>query len=244
MMFMLPEIATYRELEARWKALRSTRDLRVREVACIGAPRTLLCAESGDPGQMLITISAGVHGDERSGPIALLHLAEEGLLDPRFAYRLWPCTNPTGYDCGTRESVDGIDINRTFGRGGQSPEAKAVIMANRDFKFELAIDLHEDCDEERFYFYGYGAEDVSIALETRLDCECLRPDPIAEAEELGGLSYSLLLCRNAAHRAYTFEAPGLRPFNERAQAHIDAVVAAIGALEIEGAASDSQAIRK
>lgn len=243
-MFMLPEIATYRELESRWKALRSLRDLRVREVACAGAPRTLLCVESGDPGQKLITISAGVHGDERSGPIALLRLAEEGLLDSRFAYRLWPCTNPTGYDRNTRESIDGIDINRTFGRGGRSPEAKAVIMANRDFKFTLAIDLHEDCDAEDFYFYAYGDETVAGTLETEAGYTCLRPEPLAEAEELGGLSYSLLLCRNAAAQVYTLEAPGLRPFSERLQGHVDAVLRAISALDSEAAASDSQRTRK
>ena len=244
MMFMLPEIATYRELEARWKALRSTRDFRVREVACGGAPRTLLCAESGDPSQMLITIAAGVHGDERSGPIALLRLAEEGLLDPRFAYRLWPCTNPTGFDRNTRESIDGVDINRTFGRGGQSPEAKAVIMANRDFKFALAIDLHEDCDADEFYFYAYGDAPVPHALETEAGYACLRPDPLAEAEEIGGLSYSLLLCRNAARQVYTFEAPGRSPIDERIQSHIDAVLCAVESLESEAPASDSQSSRK
>ena len=244
MMFMLPENATYQELVARWKSLRSSHALRVREVACAGAPRTLLCAESGDPGQSTIMISAGVHGDERSGPAALLHLVENGLLDSRFAYRLWPCTNPTGYDAGTRESIDGIDINRTFGRGGQSPEAKAIIMANRDFKFALALDLHEDCDEDRFYFYAYGDPAVASALQAQLRCVCVSPDPIAEAEELGGLSSSLLLRRNAAREVYTFEAPGRGPFLERVDAQIAAVKAAIAALESEGTPFDSQTTRK
>ena len=244
MEFMPTEIATYQELAARWKSLRALRDLRVREVACVGAPRTLLCVESGEPGQPVVTISAGVHGDERSGPIVLLHLAEAGLLDSRFAYRLWPCTNPTGFDRATRESIDEIDINRTFGRGGQSPEAKAIVVANRDFKFALAIDLHEDCDEDRFYFYAYGRKENGAALAEQLGCECVRPDPVAEAEALGGLSYSLLLQRNAARQVYTFEAPGLRPFGERVELHLQAVQAAIAGLENEGRTANSQATYK
>ncbi|MBV9270780.1 MAG: hypothetical protein JO165_06795, partial [Candidatus Eremiobacteraeota bacterium] len=87
----------YDALEARWKALRSHGDVTVREVACEGVLRTLLCAELGPVEAPVVTISAGVHGDEPAGVIALLTLAEENDLDKRFAYRLWPCTNPSGY---------------------------------------------------------------------------------------------------------------------------------------------------
>ncbi|HVA33987.1 MAG TPA: hypothetical protein VNG31_07540, partial [Candidatus Baltobacteraceae bacterium] len=57
---------TYRELAARWKALR-VGGVRVREVACVDAPRTLLCAELGDADRPCIALSAGVHGDEPAG---------------------------------------------------------------------------------------------------------------------------------------------------------------------------------
>ena len=239
------EIPTYRQLEARWKALRQSRGIRVREVACVGAPRTLLCAEAGEAGLPVISISAGVHGDERSGPDALLRLVENDLLDGRFAYRMWPCTNPTGFERNTRTSIDDVDINRTFGRGGGSPEAKAVVMANRDLKFALALDLHEDCDAERFYFYAYGDLSVAQHLRETLQVEALQPDPIAERDKLGGLSLSLLLQRNAARRVCTFEAPGLRPYSERVELHVNAVRAAIAALtENERPAADSQAIHK
>ncbi len=242
--FMPQELATYRELAMRWKALRADGNFRVREVACVGAARTLLCVESGEPEQPVVTLSAGIHGDERSGPAALLWLAERALLDERFAYRLWPCINPTGYDAATRESTDGIDINRTFGRGGSSPESKAVIMANRDFKFVLAMDLHEDGDVEDLYFYAYGSRTVAEALQAELRCLCLVPDAIAEIEELGGLSYSLLLQRNAARQVYTFEAPGRRDISLRIEMHVTAVSAALASLDCQAGASDSQTTRK
>ena len=127
--------------------------MRVREIACVGAPRTLLVAELGDAHAPAISISAGVHGDEPAGPWALLSLAEDGLLDSRFAYRLWPCLNPSGYEAGTRANVDGLDVNRSFSRGGTTPEARAVLTANRDRRFVLALDLHEDFEAHGCYVY-------------------------------------------------------------------------------------------
>ena len=229
---------TYHELESRWKALRASQDARVREVACVGATRTLLCVELGDGALPMVTLSAGVHGDEPAGPLALLYLAENELLDTRFSYRVWACTNPTGFDAGTRENADGVDINRTFGRGGSSPEARALVVANRDLKFVLAIDLHEDDEAAGFYCYAYGGpaigEAVIRALRERGDAidarGCLRPNPVEEAESIGGLSLSLLLARNAAQRALTFETATTGSLESRIESHAVAVQAAVAVL--------------
>jgi hypothetical protein len=245
---------TYRELQERWKRLRGRASVSVREVACVGAPRTLLCVELGDQTRPAIAIAAGVHGDEPAGPWALLELAESMALDPAFAYRLWPCTNPTGFDAGTRESVDGIDINRTFGRGGQSPEARAIITANRDRKFVLSLDLHEDADALGFYCYEYGGGAIGRAVIASLDGAGLPIDPLvetfalagplreehcdhergrisadhrAEAALLGGLSYSLAIARNTARYALTFETPRGIAWETRLAMHRQAARAAI-----------------
>ena len=222
---------TYQDIVRRWKVLRA-RDVRVREVACVGAPRTLLCAEYGNHALPAIHIAAGVHGDEPAGPHALLALVENGELDSRFSYRLWPCTNPSGYDARTRESVDGIDINRTFGRGGSSAESRAIIMANRDRKFELAIDLHEDDEATGFYCYEYGGAGIGPPLigllasgGTPIDARAvLTPDPDAEAEKIGGRTLTQLLMRNAARLGLTLETPSaVLPFGARVAAHVAAV---------------------
>lgn len=228
----------YDDLEARWKALRKRGDVTVREVACEGVPRTLLCAEIGEAELPLVTISAGFHGDEPGGTLALLSLVEEGALDDRFAYRLWPCANPSGYRNGTRANAEGTDINRTFARGGSSPEARAMIVANRDRKFALALDLHEDCDAPGFYCYAYSDGGVARrAIESvreagfELDEEAvLTPDPQTEREQIGGMSYSLLLIRNAAQRVVTFETPSREALDRRIAMHVRAVRAAIEAL--------------
>lgn len=244
---------TYSELVERWKRMRGD-GVRVREVACVGAPRTLLCAELGDHEKRAITIAAGVHGDERAGPWALLALVESGTLDASFAYRLWPCTNPTGYDAGSRESADGIDVNRTFGRGGRSPEARAVITANRDRKFALSLDLHEDVDAVGFYCYEYGGGRVGLDAIAAVEAAGLPVDPLedtfatagpltdshctrergrivadhrTESAMLGGLSFSLAMARNAAGHALTFETPARAEWETRIEMHCRAVRAAI-----------------
>ena len=140
-------------MAAAWRGLRARTGLRLREIACVGAPRTLLLGELGDPRLPVITISAGIHGDEPAGVWALLSLVRDGLLDPRYSYRLWPCFNPTGFEAGTRANAEGTDVNRSFGRGGNSPEAKAILTANRDRTFLLSIDLHEDLEATGFYLY-------------------------------------------------------------------------------------------
>lgn len=143
----------YDVLGAAWRAIRATHGLRLREIACVGAPRTLLLVELGDPALPVVSLSAGVHGDEPAAPWALHSLVRDRLLDPRFSYRIWPCLNPTGLRAGTRENAEGTDVNRSFSRGGRSPEAKAVLSSNRDRTFALSIDLHEDFESAGFYLY-------------------------------------------------------------------------------------------
>ncbi len=141
----------YDELVAAWKALRRTHGLRVREVACVGAPRTLLVAEAGADHRPTINLSAGMHGDEPAAPWALLSIVTDRLLDENYAYRIWPCINPSGYVAGTRANAEGHDVNRSFSRGGQTPESRAIVTANRDRRFAMSIDLHEDYEAAGFY---------------------------------------------------------------------------------------------
>ena len=238
----------YDVLEERWRTLRDRRnDITVRSVACVGAPRTLLMAEIGTHAQTAITLAGGIHGDEPAGAWALLALAEENDLDRRFAYRIWCCVNPTGFDLGARANKEGEDINRSFGRGGQTPEARAILTSNRDRKFALSVDFHEDSDACGFYCYAYGGADaggvaraVSEAGFPLADLASaggepgwVAPDPHAEALALGGLSYSLSIVRHAAKRAFTFETPAGKAWEERIAMHRVAALEAIRAVRLE-----------
>jgi len=112
-----------------------------------------MLVELGSERRHIVTLSAGMHGDEPAGPWALLGLVYDRLLDERFAYRIWPCLNPSGFASGSRCNAEGADVNRSFSRGGTTPESRAVVTANRDRKFALSIDLHEDFEARGFYAY-------------------------------------------------------------------------------------------
>lgn len=216
-------------------------------------------AEIGDSGRPCVIVCAGVHGDEPAGPAALLSLVEDGLLDERFSYRLFPCTNPSGMIARTRENVEGSDINRSFGRGGLTPESKAIIIANRDRRFVLALDLHEDPQAAGFYCYEpAGQTPIGPAVIRDLDAAALPvqiftpgfdlgyPDDaehlrrlergrvVADFEEESklpaGLPFSLYIHKRAAKRVLTLESAGTLRWSERLVILRVAVVAAIAAL--------------
>jgi protein MpaA len=242
------------------------RGVTVREVACVGVARTLLIAEIVPPvgaGSVpVVAIAAGVHGDEPASVWALLALVRDGLLDSGFAYRIWPCTNPSGYELGTRANAEGSDINRSFGRGGQTPEAKAIITANRDRKFALTIDMHEDYEADGFYCYepivddlSFGAAVVSAVHEAsfpiqelddvydlgyppeshhlrRLEHGLVRPNARAEIAYFKRTPYSMHLLRRAAKRSLTLESPRRLRWDERIAIHRVAVVTALERLHV------------
>jgi protein MpaA len=181
--------AAYATLVSAWKWLRGADAVSVREVACVGAPRTLLAAEiAGPPGARAISLSAGVHGDEPAGPWALYSIVRDGLLDRGFSYRLWPCTNPSGYVRNARENAEGDDINRSFNRGGRTPEARAIVTANRNRTYALAIDLHEDFEAEGFYCYEpviEGTAPLGAAIVRAMDENGFPVQALDDAFDLG-----------------------------------------------------------
>ncbi len=259
---MIPSGGTYPELVRRWEAMHDGDRVSVDHLETRRVGRTLLCVDIRAEQAPTISIAAGVHGDEPAGVWALLGLVEDSELDARYSYRIWPCTNPSGYAARTRQSADGVDVNRTFGRLGTSPEARAILAANRDLTFALSLDLHEDCDASGFYCYEYGGGEIGRRVISALDEEGLEIDPlettfnlagplddahsmrergrvVPDASEetalLGGLSYSLALARGSARHALTFETPSPAAWGTRLAMHRCAVLAAVAALLEESA---------
>jgi predicted deacylase len=150
---MRPPAAGYDELLGGWESVSATRGVQVRRLPCPPSDRVLLVADVGRPDLPRVALSAGVHGDEPAAPWALLSIVCDGLLDERLAYRVWPCTNPSGYALGTRANADGTDVNRSFSRGGLTPEARAIMAYNEGARYALSLDLHEDYEATGFYCY-------------------------------------------------------------------------------------------
>ena len=144
---------TYADLAAAWRTLR-VRGARVREVACVGAPRTLLAVDLGDPALPLVSLSAGVHGDEPAAPWALLRAGRATVCSTRAsATGSGRASTRAASPPGRARTPRAPTSTAASARGGTTPEARAVLTANRDRRFALALDLHEDLEAAGCYVY-------------------------------------------------------------------------------------------
>jgi len=183
------DVTTYERLVESWTELSRSRSFSLRQVPCPGTDRALLLAEFGRPSAPVVHITAGVHGDEPAGPWALFSIVRDGLLDQRFAYRVWPCTNPSGYVAGTRVNAEGNDVNRSFNVEAATPESLAIMSTNAGSRFELSLDLHEDFEAVGFYCYEPivdGSAPLSAAIIAALEAAGL---PLQELDHHFDLGY-------------------------------------------------------
>jgi predicted deacylase len=120
----------------------------------------------------------GLHGDERSGPLALLRWFEDtptGALIPD-GISLWvaPLVNTPGWDADSRHWHDEKDLNRSF-TDDRAPDFLRLLMADlADPLPAMYIDLHEDESSEAHYYFIYKrdthdlAQRMAAALESNL----------------------------------------------------------------------------
>ncbi len=112
-----------------------------------------LASSADTPKHILIT--GGVHGDEPAGIETVLRFLERDntVLLKNFSFLVIPCINPYGYVHNTRETLDGVDINRAFESEEDVAEVAIVKKALGQTQFSLAMDFHEDYDATGFYLY-------------------------------------------------------------------------------------------
>ena len=134
-----------------------------------------LASSTHTPRRVLIT--GGMHGDEPAGVEAVLQFLARAntMLLKNFSFVIIPCINPYGYVHGTRETRDGIDINRSF-ETDDIVEVTIVKKALEQTQFSLAIDFHEDYDATGFYLYEGNRAEQYIA-----------PELVAAAKAVGAL---------------------------------------------------------
>jgi murein peptide amidase A len=113
----------------------------------------LALRRAGLSAKINLYISAGIHGDEPAGPLAVLELLRLNKW-PEFL-NLWicPCLNPAGFQLNRRENASGTDLNRDY-RNTQTEE----IKAHKNWQAEqpaldIGLCLHEDWESRGFYVY-------------------------------------------------------------------------------------------
>lgn len=135
-----------------WSQAAAARGFQSSHFAEVGS-FALSASTKGDPELPSIYLSSGIHGDEPSGPQALLELMREGFFDDRYHWMICPMLNPTGLSEGTRENREGIDLNRDY-KTCETPEVCGHIEWLKKYPVpSLFLSLHEDWESSGFYYY-------------------------------------------------------------------------------------------
>lgn len=100
-----------------------------------------------------IYLSTGIHGDEPAGPKAALDLIRDEVLPTDAWLWLCPCLNPTGFPRNTRESAEGLDLNRDYRHLRSGEIREHVDWLQQQPMFDLTLCLHEDWEAAGFYVY-------------------------------------------------------------------------------------------
>jgi hypothetical protein len=196
-----------------------------------------------------ICLAAGIHGDEPAGVEALLRLLEVQPFPHGLEIDCFPCMNPQGYEAGTREDAAGRDLNRQFGQCEAPPPLSWFEQAMARRRYDLFIDLHEDCGTTGFYAFELEGEGACLgpdivqglagqgyALEPAGPLERLLVEdglhygehPIEDGlvvHRLGevplfGCAQSVFMRTHHAAHAMTFESPSRARFEARVQVHV------------------------
>ena len=201
-------------------------------------------ATTGKPA-VRIYISAGIHGDEPAGPLAVRQLLRENIWPSRAEIQLLPCLNPTGFPHNRRENMRGHDLNRDY-RHFETAEVRAhVAWLESQPSFDLAFCLHEDWEAHGFYLYELNPDGrPSCAREMINSVSAVCPvdlSPLIEGRAAsGGLINPNLdpnsrpqwpeafwLLQNKTRQSYTLEAPSDFPLSVRVAALVAATRAAL-----------------
>lgn len=193
---------------------------RLFEVAATAHQATLMPLEHGGSIAVLgngtrVALMSGLHGDERSGPLAILRWLDEAggnRLVPE-GYQLWiaPLVNDLGWDNGVRE-WGSQDLNRSF--NATAPAFLKSTMTSLCSPLPcLFLDLHEDSDRSYLYVYHYAADhhgadsDLAQILGARLE-EWSDPVPWEGSSEV-------FLRRQGCDKCITVEIPPVWPIEDR-----------------------------
>ena len=201
---------------------------------------------AGDSGAPRLYLSAGIHGDEPAGPLALERLLLTGSLPDSVHLTLCPLLNPRGYAAGTRETPEGIDLNRDY-QSLRTTEASAHAAWLQELPpNDLYLSLHEDWETEGFYLYEidcaerprFGEEIVQavaplIPPEKRSELDnhrttapgIIRHPP--RPDEPDNWPEAIYHVTRYPHLSYTFETPSVLPLETRIEAQVTAVTTAI-----------------
>ncbi len=192
-------------------------------------------------------LSAGIHGDEPAGPLAMARLLQPGTLSSDIHWFVCPCLNPAGFDRNCRTDAEGVDLNRDY-REPQTALVRAHVRWLESVpRFDAALLLHEDWEADGFYLYELCREPARPLSESVVE-GVAQICPMLESKQIDGWPArhgvvrpdvdpmerpqwpeALHLFMRKSSLCYTFEAPSDYPLELRTKALQTAVGVAINA---------------
>ena len=115
-----------------------------------------------------IYVSAGIHGDEPAGPLAIRQLLQEDQFPPHLWLSILPCLNPTGFPLNRRENSEGQDLNREYLQPKAEEVRAHIAWLEAQPNFDLCLVLHEDWESHGFYLYELNLDNRPSLAETML----------------------------------------------------------------------------
>jgi predicted deacylase len=197
-------------------------------------------------------LSAGIHGDEPAGPLAVQHLLRLNPWPEGVDLWLCPCLNPSGFPLNRRENAAGQDLNRDY-RHRTTPEVRAHVQwLERQPRFDLTLCLHEDWEAHGFYLYELNPDEqpsLAEAITEAVGRVCpVDPSPVIDerAAHRGIIRpqfdpaqrpqwpEAFYLITQKTRHSYTLEAPSDFALSVRVTALVTAVRAVLEALPPDG----------
>lgn len=223
----------------------------VSEYGRVGEWPLLVASRPADtPHAPAVMVSAGIHGDEPAGPLAVLSRMTRRGFERSVGWTVFPLLNPTGWNRGTRECAAGIDLNRDY-RSASRPEVAAQVarLGRERMRFDWALCLHEDWEATGVYVYEL-AEAGARSMARRMLEAASAHAPIEPATEIDGMPAhrgiitpsfddsreldnwpeALWLMRDYAPRVHTLETPSALPLSARIAACEAALTEGLAAL--------------
>ena len=205
--------------------------------------------DSSNPRAKRIYISAGIHGDEPAGPLAVRELLNSDVLPLEHEIWICPCLNPTGFQNNCRENFEGRDLNRQY----LQPAAREIIAhvgwLEQQPRFDLCLCLHEDWESQGFYVYELNPDRQTAIAERIIEvvkevCPIDYSEVIDGRPACGGIirpefqpnlrpdwPEAFFLLMHKTRLCYTLEAPSDFDLQVRVDALQTAVKACLNSLE-------------
>jgi hypothetical protein len=190
-------------------------------------------------------LSAGIHGDEPAGPLAIRQLLQENQWPDGLGIWACPCLNPSGFLLNRRENEEGTDLNRDYLQPKAEETVAHIAWLEAQPDFDLCLCLHEDWESHGFYLYELNPDNRPSLAEQIVEgvarvCPIDRSEIIEDRPAQGGIirpsidprsrpqwPEAFYLLNYKTRLSYTLEAPSDFPLPIRVGALVAGVRAAM-----------------